>query len=66
MGCRRYFSPDQDPTLAEVGDMEVTANQFISSYQRIISELNLVQMETLLKKWRKLRTSKSNFKSTYK
>jgi len=39
-GVGDIFSPDQDPTLAEVGDMEVTANQFISSYQRIISELN--------------------------
>jgi len=39
-GVGDIFSPKQDPTLAEVGHLEVTANEFITTYQRILSELN--------------------------
>ena len=39
-GVGDIFSPKQDPTLAEVGHLEITANEFISNYQRIMSELN--------------------------
>ena len=39
-GVGDIFSPKQDPTLAEVAHLEITANEFISNYQRIMSELN--------------------------
>ena len=39
-GVGDIFSPEQDPKLAEVGHLEVTANEFITTYQRILSELN--------------------------
>ena len=39
-GVGDIFSPKQDPTLAEVGHLKVTANEFITTYQRILAELN--------------------------
>jgi len=39
-GVGDIFSAKKDPTLAKVGHLEVTTNEFISTYQRILTELN--------------------------
>jgi len=39
-GVGDIFSAKKDPTLAKVGNLEVTANEFISTYQRILTELS--------------------------
>ena len=49
-GVGDIFSPSNNSSVATIGELDITADDFVKTYQKIISDLNIIQTVKLPKK----------------